>query len=309
MRKALKFAPILVALVLALTLPQLSAAQSPSNVKITVTATGKKDAPPPDVKKDDVKFTLGKDRRQISDWSKADKLYLAIVIDDSLDTTVGSNWNDIKSFIMTQPANTYIMIGYANNGTVQITQDFTNDHELATKALRLPLGPGAYSSPYLSVIDLMKRWTSTGDRRSLLLISSGIDYFRGFGSGPIYPDVQPAIDRAQRGNINIWSIFFPGSGHRSRGFFVANEGQNNLEMLTDSTGGELWALGTSVPVSFKPYLDEFSTHLANQYMLSFIPTDGGNKGRFQRVRVQTELPNADLFTTDQAWMPPSPKKQ
>src|SRR5439155_6682232 len=144
---------------------------------ITVTAIGKKDSAPPSISKDDVQLTVGKERKQIAGWAKGDSLALAILIDDALDTSVGSQMNDLKSFIMAQPSNTSIAIGYASNSTAMIAQDFTTDHALAAKALRLPRGFSAASSPYLAVIDLVKRLPDTGGRRSVLLISSGIDFF------------------------------------------------------------------------------------------------------------------------------------
>jgi len=270
---------------------------------LTVTAVAKKGAAPV-VAKDDVQLSVGKERKQISNWVKAEKLYLAILIDDSLESEVASQWNDVKEFIAAQPPTTSIAVGYASNGTARVAQDFTTDHALVAKALRIPLGsPAAYSSPYLSVIDWMKRWPSTGDRRSLLLVSSGIDYFRG-GFGPIYPDVDTAISIAEKGNINIWSIYAQGAGHVRRSFFLLNTAQNNLSKLSDETGGESFYLGTSAPVSFKPYLDEFQMHLNNQYLLSFAG-DGGPKGKFVGIRLKTEIPGLEFLHANQAWLPPS----
>ena len=219
-------------------------AAGPGNVTITVTAVGKKDTVPPAVTKDDVQFYLNKERTQVAAWAKAEKLYLAVLIDDSLDSSVANQWSDLKAFFDAQPATTYISVAYVRNGTAMLAQDFTNDHELAAKALRIPIGSGgAFSSPYLSLLDLMKRWPSSGDRRSILLISSGIDYFRG-GFGPKSPDLDTAIERAQKQNINIWSIYAPDAGHRSRGFFRVSNAQSNLSQLSDETGGESYYLGT-----------------------------------------------------------------
>lgn len=270
---------------------------------LTVTVVGKREAPP-SVAKDDLQLTVGKERKQVANWVSADKLYLAILIDDSLDSQVASQWRDVKEFISAQPATTAIAVGYATNGTVRVAQDFTTDHDLAAKALRIPLGtPAAYSSPYLSVIDWMKRWPSTGDRRSLLLISSGVDYFRG-GFGPIYPDVDTAISIAEKGNINIWSIYAQGAGHIRRSFFLLNTAQNNLSKLSDETGGESFYLGTLAPVSFKPYLDELQMHLSNQYLLTFAG-DGGAKGKFTGLRLKTEMAGTEFMHANQAWFPPA----
>ncbi len=306
--KAKSFGPsVLLALGVFALVTQLKAAPLPpaeaGSSTITVTATAKK-GEPPTVAISDVQLSVGKERKQIAKWVKANRLYLAILIDDSLDSEVASQWNDLKQFIESQPPTSYVAVGYATNATVRVAQDFTTDHALAAKALRIPFGtPAAASSPYLSVIDWMKRWPATGDRRSLLLISSGIDYFRR-GFGPIYPDVDTAISIAEKGNINLWNIYYPNAGHISRSFFLANTAQNNLSKLCEETGGEAFYLGFSEPVSFKPYLDELQMHLNNQYLLTFAG-DGGAKGKFVGLRLMTELAKTEFMHANQAWFPPA----
>src|SRR5258706_7816378 len=155
-------------------------AAGPGNVTITVTAVGKKDTIPPAVTKDDVQFYLNKERTQVAGWAKTEKLYLAVLIDDSLDSSIANQWSDLKAFFAAQPATTFISVAYARNGTAMLSQDFTNDHDLAAKALRIPLGTGgAFLSPYLALQDLLKRLPPSQDRRSILLISSRVGHFRG----------------------------------------------------------------------------------------------------------------------------------
>jgi len=277
-------------------------AAAPGTVTMTITAVGKKDTSPPLVTKDDVQLYLNKERSQIADWKHGGKLYLAVLIDDSLDASIANQWNDLKAFLTSQPDTTYVSVSYARNGTAMLVQDFTNDHELAAKALRIPLGGGgAFSSPYLTLLDLMKRWPASADRRSILLISSGIDYFRG-GFDFRSPDLDSTIGRAQKQNINVWTIYAPDAGHRGRGFFIANRAQSNLSQLSDETGAESFYLGTAAPVTLKPYFDELSTHLSNQYLLTF-KASGGAKGRFERVRVATELPYVEFLVASQAFLP------
>jgi len=278
----------------------LAAASGAGN--LTVTAVGKKDTSPPLVTKDDVLFFLNKDRTQVADWKHGEKLYLAVLIDDSLASGIANQWGDLKSFLAGQPDNTYVLVAYARNGTAMVAQDFTNDHELAAKALRLPLGGGStFGSPYLALLDLMKRWPASADRHSILLISSGIDYFRG-GFDPRSPDLDSTISRAQKQNINVWTIYAPDSGHRGRGFFLASRAQSNLSELSDQTGAESFYLGTGAPVTIKPYLDELSMHLSNQYLLTFKASDGP-KGRFERARVTTELGYVELLNAPQVFLP------
>jgi hypothetical protein len=273
-------------------------------VTMTVTAVGKKNAAPPSIAKEDIQLYQGKERLQVADWKRGETLYLAVLIDDSLDSTVATQFGDLKAFMMAQPNTTSIAVFYARNGVAMLGQDFTNDHALAAKALRIPIGGlGAFSSPYLTLLDLMKRWPATGDRRSILLVSSGIDYFRG-NWGLMSPDLESTIERAQKENINVWTIYSPDEGHQGRGFFRVSYAQANLSQLSDETGAESYYLGFGVPVTFKPYLDEIQLHLNNQYLLTF-ESSGGKKGRFERMRVVTEVPKVEFLTPSEVFLPPA----
>jgi len=275
------------------------------NATFTVTAVGKKDADVSNIPKDDVQLFQGKDRKQIGDWKKGDELFLAILIDDSIETTAGGQWDYLREFIMAQPPSTAIMIGYITDNGTRVLQDFTPDHALAAKALRLPIGLGSIgSSPYLGTMDLLKRWPNTGPRRSVILISSGIDFFRGTGFGPFSPDLDPLISRAERQNTNIWTIYYPSAGHRGRSFFRSNNAQNNLDKLSQDTGAESYFLGTQSPVSIKPYLDEIGVHLSNQYLLTFAG-DGGKKGKYAGMKVKTGLKEVEFFTPASVFIPPA----
>jgi hypothetical protein len=281
-------------------------AAGPESVTFTVTATAKKGNEVPAVTKDDVRFFLDKQKTQVADWKRGEKLYLAVLIDDSLDNNVANQWNDVRAFFNAMPPTTYISVSYNRNGTAMVAQDFTNDHALAGKALRIPLGnEGTFSSPYLAVQDLLKRWpaTSPQDRGSILMISSGIDYFRGFFT-PITPDMDETVALAQKHNINVWSIYEPDARHRSQGLFLSFRGQMNLSELAEETGGESYYLNAAPLVSFKPYLDEMLAHLNNQYLLTF-EGNGGAKGRFERVHETTELSNMEFFSASQAYLAPA----
>jgi VWFA-related protein len=282
-------------------------AQAANAVTMTVTVVGKKDTAPPPLKKDDVELFQGKERMQVSDWKRGDTLFLAILIDDSLDTEAASQWNDLKSFINSQPQNTYVAVAYARNGAAMVAQDFTQDHALAAKALRIPFGgQGAFSSPYLALQDWLKRWPSaSGDRRSsIIMISSGVDYFRG-GFDPIDPDLDSTIERAQKENINVWTIYYPDDGHAGRGRFRVFNAQSNLSRLSEETGAESYYLEFGRPVSLKPYFDEIQSHLNNQYLLTFEGSSGGKKGKFERVRVATEIPKVEFITPSEVFLPAS----
>src|SRR5215467_4012185 len=288
------------ALALAFSVAPASAAV-PGDVTLTVTAVAKKNTTAPSLQRGDVQLYLNKERKQIGNLRRGETLYLAVLIDDSLAPSVAGQWNDLKEFFNNQPPTTYISVSYARNGVAMVAQDFTNNHKLAAKALRIPVGGGAFSSPYLALQDLMKRLPGAPtDRRSILLVSSGIDYLR--GNFPSSTDLDSTTERAQKQNINIWSIYSPDRGRRSRGFFLATRAQSDLTRLSDDTGGRAYYLGTSAPVTFGPYLQEISTHLRNQYLLSFRG-DGGPKGRFEHEKVATELPRLGFLTPSQIFLP------
>jgi VWFA-related protein len=279
-----------------------AAAADTSAVTTTVTAVGKKDTQPPALSKDDVQLYQGKEKVQVADWKRGETLYLAVLIDDSLESSVASQWGDLKAFFMAQPENTYIAVAYARNGAAMVAQDFTKDHALAAKALRIPMGnAGAFTSPYLAVQDWEKRWPDSAERKSIILLSSGIDYFRG-SFDPVDPDLDATISHAQKQNINVWTIYVPDAGHVGRRTFRVFNAQSNLSRLSEETGAESYYLGFGSPVSLKPYFDEIQMHLNNQYLLTFVG-NGGKKGKFERVRVTTESPSVEFLVPSEVFLP------
>ena len=278
------------------------AASDPSAVVMTVTATAKKDAEPPAVTKNDVELYRGKERVQVADLRRGETLYLAVLIDDSLRSSLANQWSDLRAFLMAQPQTTYVAVAYARNGVAVVAQDFTTDHALAAKALRIPLGDlSAASSPYLAVQDWIKRWPASGERSSIILFSSGIDYFRG-GPATLDPDLDTTIAHAQKQNINIWTIYVPDSGRVGRGSFRAFNWQSNLDRLSQQTGAESYSLGLGMPVDLKPYFDRIQMNLNNQYLLAFVG-DGGHKGKYEPVKVTSELRNVGILTPSEVFLP------
>ncbi|HYL61339.1 MAG TPA: hypothetical protein VE077_01870 [Candidatus Methylomirabilis sp.] len=301
-----KWALVFVALGLAAAMPfaQNASADDSRAATMTITAVGEKDAAPPAMKREDVQLFLGKERTQVADWKKGGTLYLGIVIDDSLEPNLALQWNDLKAFMMAQPEDTYIAVGYAQNGTVKVAQDFTKDHALAAKALRMPLGyAGAFTSPYLALQDWIKRWPESNERKSILMFSSGIDYFRG-AFDPVDPDIDTTIEQAQKKNINIWTIYAQDTGHLGRRTYALFLAQGFLGRVSGESGAESFYLGYIPPVTFKPYFDELQRHLDNQYLLTFVG-NGGAKGKFDRVHVTSEVRGVQFLAPSQVFLPPA----
>jgi hypothetical protein len=301
----------LAALVLSSTMTASAAdAASSTRVPVTMTVTANVAANKrmPGITRDDIVVRQGNNRLQVTDWvpAQGDRagLELFILIDDSSAPVLSLQYDDLRGFINDQPSSTLIGIGYMRNGVTQIAQQLTADHNLAAQALRLPLAyPGAFGSPYLSVVDLMKSWPVDQNRREVLMITSGIGRERhhmGSHRGYFYDtDADTAAAVAQRTGTILFTIYARGA--LARGTWAALNGQMNLTRLSDATGGAAYYLGLNGPVTIQPYLAQLQTRLNNQYLLSFNARSGKKSG-LQSVRLSTQVAGVDLASHDAVWI-------
>jgi hypothetical protein len=280
-------------------------------VQMVVTVEAHKGSEVPAVSANDVMVQEGKDRDAVTDWIPAQGqhagLELFILIDDSSGRSVDTQLSDIRKFIDGQPGSARIGVAYMQNGTARIVQDLTSDHEAASKSLRLPLGTaGANASPYFAFSDLMKRWPKSDNRREVLMVTNGIDLY--YGSGDLQdPYLSAAIDDAQKGGVQVSAIYSPGVGHFGHSYWLTYWGQMYLAELADRTGGEAYYIGmTGPPVAFAPYLNDLAERLNHQYILTFIAKPEKKAG-LRRVKVRTEVPNAELVSADQVFVPAMPE--
>lgn len=264
----------------------------------------------PEVTRDDIVVKQGKTVLPVTGWTPArgDRagLDLFILLDDASDSSVASQFDDLRAFIKSQPASTSVGVGYMRNGVVDIAQNFTSDHDLAAKALRLPFAnSGTFRGPYLSVVNLINRWPVNGNRREIVMITDGIDRHQDGhhrrGLGFISPDVDSASHAAQRTGTIVDTIYTQGVGRRSRNYWEITNGQNNLAKLSDATGGESYFLGTHNAVSFRPYLDEVNKALGNQYLLEF-DTPPRKKSAVHYVSLKTPVAGVELASADGVWV-------
>src|SRR5580658_8799993 len=256
-------------------------------------------------------------------------LQFFILIDDTCDSSIGNSLNDLRDFINAQPPTTAIGVGYMSNATIQIAQNFTADHALAGKALRLPRGNlSAMDSPYLSLVSLIKGWPEQKVRREVLMVSDGIDRLRNertsnrqtvpsasrasrntlpsmpmsTGMTTMSPDVDSASTAAQRYGVIVHGIYATGVGRGGRNSWEAQIGQSGVAKITDEAGGEYFSLGAQELVSFKPYLDRLQRILDNQYYLVFRAVPRSKPG-LQRVNISTDAPAFEIAAADAVWVP------
>ena len=276
-------------------------------VHMLVTVEARHGSNVPVITREDVMVYEGRDRDHVIDWVPAQgdhaALELFVLLDDGSNTSLGSQLEDVRQFILSQPASTKVGVAYMQNGSARIEQNLTSDPALAAKALRLPLGiAGINASPYFSLSDLVKHWPETGARREVLMVSDGIDRYYGVGD-LLDPYLAAAIADAQRAGVVVFAIYTPGVGHAGHSYWLTYWGQIYLAQVAEETGGESYYIGfTGPPVSFIPYLDDLSHRLTHQYLLTFAAKPQKKAG-LQRVKLTTEVPNAELVSADRVYVP------
>ena len=290
----------------------LAQESSPDGVPVhmVVTVEARHGTTPPEVTREDVMVYEGRERDRVTAWVPAQgeraALEFFVLIDDGASVSLGSQLEDIRQFIIAQPATAKIGVAYMQNGTARVIQDLTSDHGQAAKALRLPMGnPGANASPYFALQDLIKRWPEGAPRREVLMVTDGVERF--WGSSGQDPYVDAAITDAQRAGVIVCAIYSPGTGHDAHSYWRTYWGQIYLAQVADETGGESYYIGFSgAPVSFAPYLDTTAQRLAHQYLLTFLAKPEKKAG-MRGVRLLTEVPNAELVAANQVYVPAAPQ--
>lgn len=255
--------------------------------------------------KADFRVQEHKEDRLISDVKRMDsgRLQMLLLIDDSAGGAFDTQIQDLKKFIVALPATTEIGIGYMRNGYSQMVSEFTNDHEKAANAIRLPLGAGgADVSPYDSLSDAVKKWPSkdANTRREVIMISSGSEELGG-GLPPDNPYVNAGIRDAQKAGVVVYAIYNPGGGHAGHSFWRSSRGQNLLSQLADETGGELYAVGFGPAVSFEPFLNDILKRQQEQYVVSF-EASAEKKAGLQQVKISATEKGTSVAAPDKVFV-------
>ncbi len=281
-------------------------------VRMVVSVETKHNEALPPISQGDVIVHQGRNVRPVTGWVQATgdnaALALAVLIDDSAGLSFDTQLNDIRAFIREQAPTTLVAVGYMQNGTVYLTQNFTQDHMAAAKSVRVSQGYfGAEASPYLSLSSFIKRWPANPavSRREVLMITSGIDtVYMGVIDNPY---VAASIADAQCAGIMVYSIYTPSAGHFGHNYWRTNWGENYLAEIAEETGGEsYYFMGPQAPVSFAPYLDMMNRQLSNQFLLTFL-AEPQNKARKEPVKITSEIHSVDFVYARTVCVPAFPQ--
>jgi len=278
--------------------------QSGIPVSMVVTVKARRGAEIANITGENVIVSEGRGRAKVIDWVPLQGaragLELFILLDDSRNTSLGTQVEDIRRFIMAQPATTKIGVAYMQEGGTKIVQPLTGDHALAARTLHVTLANLARSaSPYDALGDLIKQWPAGRDRREIVMISSGADEGDGQSGLDRYDgSVNAAIEAAQRAGIVVFAI---GTSGESIGLDRAGRGKNYLAQVAEETGGESYYRDSGPVISFVPYLDDVSERLSRQYLLAFVAKPEKKAG-MQSVKVRTDVSHLEIAGAERVFV-------
>lgn len=221
----------------------------------------------------DLNLKIDGKNSQVLNWVRGQNSQLEVVIllDQGARASLGTQMNEISTFVNGLPQGSKVAIGYMQNGRAAMSGPLTADHGRALKGLHLPMGEvGASSSPYFCLSDLAKNWPSQdrNARREVVMVTDGVDYY-----SPRYdpddPYVQAAIHDSVRAGLVVYTIYWQNRGRFDRSEYANNAGQNLMLEVTQATGGNSYWEGFGNPVSFQPYFKDLDRRFQNQYELSF----------------------------------------
>lgn len=240
----------------------------------------------------------GDDQTILSIKSVSDTpLSIAIVIQADLSSGFNLQLEDLKQFIRDLPSDTRIMIAYARGGSPEIRQRFTEDKELATRAIRIVSGSAAEAprSPYSALAELMSRFdaTPTG-RRAVLLFSDGLDTSTGLSLASVTQsvDLDQAILRAQRRGAAVYSFYHPTTFSSRASSILTLGSQGALEKLANETGGRAFIHGTGEPVSYRSDFKDITMSLDRQFALTFLSTH--MKKGYHKLKITSSNPEIKI---------------
>jgi hypothetical protein len=226
---------------------------------------------------------------------------IAILIDDGLRSVFGNQLSDFADFVNALPPGAKVLVGYMQNGMVRGMNTFTTNHQAAADQLRLPMSvAGINGSPYFTLSEFAKHWPSNQPgARFVLLVTNGVDPYNGRPSvmNQNSPYVQTAQDDAQRAGVAVYSIYFPQSyAQTNRNSF---SGQSYLAQVGEATGGVSFNMGTIIPPSLTPYLNQFSKAIASSYLVRFnVSSARVKRDTLVRIKLKSSQPGVKVTAPD-----------
>ncbi|MGA2047445.1 MAG: hypothetical protein ABSG96_07120 [Terracidiphilus sp.] len=276
---------------------------------VTVLPKHEGDVVAPSVANQDLSIKVNGKNARVTKWepykSPNDRVELVLLIDDGARSSLGTQLEDITSFVKTLPPNVKVAIGYMQQGRTTFAMPLSDDHEKVLSALHLPGGsPGYAASPYFCLSDLAKNWPSNdfGARREVVMVTDGVDGYQ-LHYDPEDPYVEAAMNDAVKAHLVVYAIYWVSRGRVDATGYENSAGQNLLQEVTQATGGKSFWQGLGNPVSFQPYFEELTRRLRNQYELGFVSTVK-DKPEVETFKLKLSAPSDDVSAPQRVLVAP-----
>ena len=116
-----------------------------------------------------------------------------------------------------------------------------------------------------------------------------------------------AINDSVRAGLVVYSIYWHNRGGGDYDFDDANSGQSLLLEVSEATGGASYWQGDGEPVSLRPYFDDLSWRLQNQYRLSFT-SPLKDKPEIRNMELKVGGPAAKVYAPKLVYVTPSARE-
>ena len=166
------------------------------------------------------------------------------------------------------------LISFDSN--IDILQDFTDDPDVLTKAVkRLKPGGGTRLFDAIVLVSREKLRNESSTRRVLLVISDGDDNLS-------TETLESTLEMAQRAEVSIFTI-----STNSSGFFGMESPKHDkvLKKLAEETGGRAFFPNRAEDLA-QSFFD-VSQELRSQYSLAYRSTDTSHDGAFRAIHIES----------------------
>lgn len=199
-------------------------------------------------------------------------LAVGILVDHSgsmlerLDTALDAAGAFVEG-LLSHPQDKAFVLGFADIPTV--FQEFTNDTRRLAQSIELIDG-GRYTALYDAIVAAASRFTGSGGRRAVILLTDGADE----GSEHRFRE---AIEAAQRADVALYPVAVELSPRFARERWILSE-------LAGETGGRVFSLGRRTDPS--DIYQAIADDLRAQYRISYAPLIAGGQGEWRQVEIR-----------------------
>jgi Ca-activated chloride channel homolog len=258
-----------------------SAPATDSALSLNVVVMDKKGTVLTDVKREDVRLTIGNAPAEIISFERASgPLSVGILLDTSGSTSSDSQkrklLEGLKHFLsVSDPANEYFLISFREKAG--LLADWTSDRAgLLSEFMSMPAkgGTALYDATQLG---LQKVITGRYPRRLLILISDGQDSV----SKSTFVQTR---DWLRHSNIPLYSVLIRSGS--DAGSALGVEGASVLEELSETTGARSLAPLPEKPNEFTELFDQIASEVAGQFLFKVSPAESLSTGKWLKVSMK-----------------------